>query len=120
MKLQIEEMKFSDSYFTRGKDYWCAKTLYDFAKAKEYEVMDLPLWCVNLGYQPLTIDSVNDFIFHVKRVNDCSLDNPIILDDEGTTADGIHRVCKAILNGEETIKAIRLLEMPSPDGTNDE
>lgn len=26
-----------------------------------------------------------------------------------------HRLCKAILEGKETIKAIRLLEMPAPD-----
>jgi len=120
MKVKIEGMDFSESGFTRRNNYWKAQTLYDFAKAKEYKVMDMPLWCVNLGNQPLTMDSLKDFIFHVKRINDCSLDNPIILDDEGNIADGIHRICKAILNGEETIKAIRLEEMPAPDEINEE
>ncbi len=119
MKVEIEGMKFEESGFTRGNNYWKAQTLYDFAKAKEYEVLDLPLWCINQSYKPFSLDNLKDFIFQVQRVNNCSIEYPIILDDEGTIADGYHRVCKAILNGEETIKAIRLKEMPSPDEINE-
>ena len=55
-----------------------------------------------------------------KRVNQCSLEYPIILDEVGQIADGYHRLCKAILEGKETIKAIRLLEMPAPDRISEE
>ena len=61
-----------------------------------------------------------DFIFQCKRVNQCSLEYPIILDEVGQIADGYHRLCKAILEGKETIKAIRLLEMPAPDIISEE
>lgn len=60
-------------------------------------------------------NQLHSFIFQCKRVNQCSLEYPIILDDVGQIADGYHRLCKAILEGKETIKAIRLLEMPAPD-----
>jgi len=115
MKLPIDGMEFSESAYRKDGKLWDARTLYDFAKARDYPVVDMPLWCVNLGRMPFTCDSLKGFIFQCKRVNNCSLEHPIIVDDEGIIADGYHRVCKAILNGDETIKAIRMLEMPSPD-----
>lgn len=111
-------MSFDESGYTQGVNYWKAQTLYDFAKAKEYPVQDLPLWCLNLSVNPFELDNFNSFIFQVKRVNECSLDYPIILDSDGRIADGYHRVCKAILEGKETIKAIRLEQMPAPDEIN--
>ena len=45
-----------------------------------------------------------------------SVDNhPIILCSDGRLMDGMHRVCKALNHGHETIKAIRLEELPEPD-----
>ncbi len=115
MKLPISQMAFGESQYNRKDGTRKAQTLYDFAKAKEYPVMDMPLWCIDLSTEAFECSQLKDFIFQCKRVNDCSLDYPIILDDKGTIADGYHRVCKAILEGRETIKAIRLLEMPAPD-----
>ena len=86
-----------------------------FAKAKEYPVLDLPLWCIDLTAQAFESTTLSQFIFQCKRVQDCSLDYPVILDDCGQIADGYHRVCKAIIEGHETIKAIRLEEMPACD-----
>lgn len=115
MKLPIREMKLGDSQYNRADGAWKATTLYDFAKAKDYPIVDMPLWCVDLSTNAFDCDSLKEFIFQCKRVDKCSLDYPIILDDHGVIADGYHRVCKAILEGRETIKAIRLLEMPAPD-----
>ena len=108
-------MKFEDSQFKRGDSIWKAQTLYDFAKAKDYPIQDMPLWCIDIGEKCFDCDNLKTFIYQCKRVNDTSLDYPVILDDEGCIADGFHRLCKAILEGKETIKAIRLEEMPSPD-----
>ena len=108
-------MKFEESEFHRGKNVWAAETLYLFAKAKEYPVQDLPLWAINLSDEPFNASDLNSFIFQCRRVQDCSLEYPIILDNYGQIADGYHRLCKAILEGRETIKAIRLEEMPAPD-----
>ena len=111
----IENITFDRSEFRRDNNVWRAETLYLFAKAKEYPVLDLPLWAIDLSDEPFDSRNLKQFIENVKRVNDCSLEYPIILDDNGQIADGYHRLCKAILEGRETIKAIRLEEMPTPD-----
>lgn len=113
--MKIEGITFEESNFCRGTSHWYAKTLYLFAKAKEYKTFDIPLDAFDLSDGRFKLDNLRDFIFNCKRVNDCSLDYPIILDDYGQIADGTHRVCKAILEGKKTIKAIRLEEMPACD-----
>lgn len=114
-EVKISEMGFGESQYKRGNKVWKAATLYLFAKAKEYPVQDLPLWAVDLSSNMFKLENMKDFIFQCKRVQECSLDYPIILDDFGQIADGNHRICKAILEGKETIKAIRLEEMPAYD-----
>ncbi len=52
---------------------------------------------------------------HVKLINETSLDHPIIIDPEGRVMDGMHRVCKALIGGLKSIKAVKLSAMPEPD-----
>lgn len=52
---------------------------------------------------------------HAKLINETSLDHPIIIDPEGRVMDGMHRVCKALIGGLKTIKAVKLSAMPEPD-----
>jgi hypothetical protein len=52
---------------------------------------------------------------HAKLINQTSLDHPIIIDPEGRVVDGMHRVCKALIDGLKTVKAIKLSTMPQPD-----
>ena len=111
----IENITFDRSEFRRDNNVWRAETLYMFAKAKEYPVMDLPLRAVDLSDSPFECRTLAEFLLESKRVKQCSLEYPVILDDCGQIADGYHRLCKAILEGHETIKAIRLEEMPTPD-----
>ena len=107
MKVPVDNMTFAESEYHRGDKIWTAQTLYDFAKAKEYPILDMPLWNIDLTAEPFECNQLHSFIFQCKRVNQCSLEYPIILDDVGQIADGYHRLCKAILEGKETIKAIR-------------
>jgi hypothetical protein len=48
-------------------------------------------------------------------ISETSLDHPIIIDPEGRVMDGMHRVCKALIGGLKTIKAVKLSAMPEPD-----
>ena len=52
MKVPIDNMTFAESEYRRGNKVWKARTLYDFAKAKEYPVRDLPLWNIDLTVEP--------------------------------------------------------------------
>ncbi len=41
--------------------------------------------------------------------------HPIILDADGRVMDGMHRVCKCLLAGRETIPAVQFENDPEPD-----
>ena len=49
---------------------------------------------------------------HMKAVRDCDLDYPIIMDEDGDVMDGRHRIMKAILEDQKTIKAVRFKRNP--------
>lgn len=114
-KAPIEPFSLDESRYVRGCEVWYAQTLIDFCKAKEYKVFDLPLAGIDLSSAHFTYSCTNGFIFQMNRVQNASLDHPIILDELGQIADGWHRVCKAILEGRTTIKAIRMESMPAYD-----
>jgi hypothetical protein len=52
---------------------------------------------------------------HTKRINDASFEYPVILSAEGWVMDGMHRICKALLIGKETIEAVQFLVNPEAD-----
>jgi hypothetical protein len=45
---------------------------------------------------------------HCQLINETSLDHAIVIDPEGRVMDGIHRVCKALIIGLKTIRAVNL------------
>jgi hypothetical protein len=87
----------------------------------EQEAVDLPLegvreldevfWFCGVGDRP----TCRRLAEHAKLIHETSLDYPIIIDPDGRVMDGMHRVCKALINGLKTIKAVKLLAMPEPD-----
>ena len=112
-KVNISGCKLSENYYRRDNTTWDIPTLIAHCKEKDYQVFDLPLAAIPLGYTPLVVKDFKSFIQHCKRVQEANLEYPIILDDEGSVADGYHRIAKAIMNGDTTIKAIRMEEMPA-------
>ena len=114
-KVIVHKVDFEDSNYVRGKEKWKASSLYNYAKIQKYPIQKLPLWAINLADLPVKVDNLYDIIEHASRINNTNLNFPIILDDYGQIADGYHRVCKAILEGREYIKAIRMEEMPACD-----
>lgn len=106
----------ADNTFRDGNRRWIVSNLIE--RAKELEVFDLPLCAMFTGsniWNP--IESAYSLAVHMKRVQEASLDFPIILDAEGFVMDGWHRVAKALLEGRATIKAVRFDETPAPDYT---
>ncbi len=51
------------------------------------------------------------FLEHLKRVLDADLSYPVIMDDDGNVLDGIHRICKALLE-ERPVRCIVISEVP--------
>ena len=115
-KVYIPEMTFGESHYVRGNLKWRADTLYKFAEQEGLVEFDYPLVAFNTSNNDaFNLENLSDFIFQMKRVLNCDYSIPIILDDYGQVADGYHRICKAILYGRESIKAIRLNRMPEAD-----
>nr|DAT09635.1 MAG TPA: hypothetical protein [Caudoviricetes sp.] len=62
MKVPIDNMSFDESEYRRGDKVWKAQTLYDFAKAKEYLVLDMPLWNIDLTTEAFECSQLHSFI----------------------------------------------------------
>ena len=111
-KVIIDSLEMTENNYERGKgEKWNCTTLIEHSK--KFKVFDMPLAGISTYGTPWgVIDSLDGFLYHIKRIENTSLEHPIILDDYGNICDGWHRVCKAILKGDTTIKAIRLENMP--------
>ena len=113
-KVKIDTVSLTENHYTDkyGNVYGVLKLI---EHSRKYKQFDLPLCGVDLSILFWSINDVDSFIHHSKRVQSSDLKYPILLDHRGVICDGWHRVCKAILKGDTTIKAIRLETMPDRD-----
>ncbi|MDC0534761.1 hypothetical protein OAO18_03015 [Francisellaceae bacterium] len=74
------------------------------------EELNQPFW-FDHGYTP----SCRAVAEHAKLIYEVDLTYPIILCPSMKIMDGMHRVCKAYLNGLEYIQAKQFLKIPAPD-----
>lgn len=118
-KVYINSQGLSENRYVIDGKAWSAAGLVQYCKDKKYPIFDLPLAGVSLDNMPWQISDTKSFIYHLKRANKVNLNYPIILDDKGYICDGWHRIVKAIELGKTSIKAIRIQEMPQPDGFED-
>jgi hypothetical protein len=61
------------------------------------------------------VPTCRSIIEHARLIDEADLGYPIILDADGRVMDGMHRVCKAVLDGDTHINAVRFAETPLPD-----
>ena len=116
--VKISGVDVADNYFREGNKVWLITSIIE--KSKDLEVFDLPLRCFCIGsdiWKP--IRTAIDLARHMKRVQEVSLEYPVILDEEGFIMDGWHRVAKDLLEGLSTIKAVRFDKTPPCDYTED-
>jgi hypothetical protein len=52
---------------------------------------------------------------HAKLIQETDLAHPIILSSSGRVMDGMHRVCKALLENRATVAAVQFMTDPEPD-----
>jgi hypothetical protein len=79
--------------------------------------LDEPYWAG--GGKQMTCREV---VEHARLMLDCDFEFPVILSSDGRVMDGMHRVCKALLEGLHEIEAVRFMNDPDPDyiGVNPE
>lgn len=56
-----------------------------------------------------------DVAEHARLILESDLAHPIILSNDGRVMDGMHRVCKALIQGLSEIEVVRFLVDPEPD-----
>jgi len=117
-----QEMSETHSTIRGGQRFlWYTERLWRLAEKLppfEISICDVPELDQNCwfdGSEP-TLRRVAE---HCARINDADLSKPIILNADGSLMDGGHRLCKALLEGRQTILAVRFDVMPTPDEISD-
>jgi hypothetical protein len=80
--------------------------------SKDLKIINLKVADIFANYDAPNDTSLMSFIEHCKRTTQADLSFPIILSPCNFILDGKHRLAKAILTGEKTIKAVRFKKMP--------
>lgn len=101
-----------DYYRDGNGDLYSVARLVDDAKA--LPIFEVPLAALDLSGKIWEGSNILSLSFHVKKVMDADLNCPILLDWNGSIADGRHRIIKAIVTGKRTIKARRMHWQPEP------
>jgi hypothetical protein len=80
--------------------------------------LDEPYWTDGPAQQR----TCREIVEHARLILDCDPGYPIILSSDGRIMDGMHRVCKALLQGHQYIEAVQFIDDPAPDyiGTHPE
>lgn len=115
--MKIPEFPSTDTQVsTIGRYEWSVARLIQLAK--DLPVMEVPLNHLYVWhkYEKLTL---REMVMHMRTVQAADLSAPIILDEDGEIMDGRHRVMKAMLLSEKTIKAVRFDENPRPCRINE-
>ncbi len=56
-----------------------------------------------------------EVVDHAHLMLESDLAYPVILSSDGRVMDGMHRICKALLEGRPEIEAVRFEHDPEPD-----
>jgi len=73
--------------------------------------LDEPFWFIHESDAP----TCRRIAEHAKLMLETDRAHPIILGQDGRVMDGMHRVCRALIDGRHSIAAVRFEADPTPD-----
>ena len=90
------------------------------ALSKDFPIIEIPLGDIQeLDKAYWSEDgsrlTCREVVKHARLIQEVDTNFPIILFSNGEVADGMHRVCKLLLDGAVTVKAVRFGIDPEPD-----
>ena len=105
-----------------GLDAWDVDRLIELCRNLPVEEValasideiDTNYWFTDEFWPP----TVRRIVEHVQLVQEVDASYPIILGPGDRVMDGMHRIARAMLDGQSTIYAIRLAVLPPPDYRN--
>ena len=100
-----------------GRHHWSVPRIIEMSKG--LEVREVPIDFLNVRDRFKNL-SLREMAMHIKAVDEANLSCPIILDEDGEIMDGRHRIIKALVLGEKTIKVVRFDENPTPCRVDDD
>ena len=113
---------FKDSFHSiiiNGKKYtWSTKRLWQLSKDLppfEFEVASFTGFDEDFWFGDRIKPTINKVIEHHKKIRDANLKYPIIISQDGIIMDGVHRICRAHLEGIKMIVAVKFEKNPEPD-----
>ena len=83
-------------------------------KLDKIKELDECFWYDEGGSEP----TCRNIVEHIKLIEAADLLYPIILSNDGRVMDGMHRVCKALLEGRKTILVMQFNKDIPPDYIN--
>jgi hypothetical protein len=98
-----------------GVDAWDVGRLIELSRELPIKHVTLAsLWQIDTLYwtEPFT---VRQFALHARLVQEVDPSHPIILAADGRVMDGMHRIVRALLAGQEAIAAVQFDVTPEPD-----
>lgn len=118
--IELKNDGLADGRYTDEDGYYYSVTrLIEYSK--NLPIFEMPLAGIHIGEKVFAESrTARSIAEHVKRVNETCLDYPILLSPDGFIMDGWHRVIRALVEGKETINAIRFKELPPVDGKRED
>ncbi len=113
----VDEWNYMDGTYSTGDGkQWSVARLIKLAE--DFPVYEVPVFTFPTYHWPWEDEqNLDTFISHVNRVQNSDLDVPLLISPSGGIIDGMHRLCKAVLEKKETIKVKYFKELPRPDCT---
>jgi hypothetical protein len=106
----------------QGIDAWDVDRLIQLSR--DLPIHDVPLAAITevdsdywFRHGPI-VPTVRRLLEHMRLTAEADTSYPIILAANGRVMDGMHRVARAILDGDATIRAVRFVTDPEPDYRN--
>lgn len=105
-----------------GLDAWSVHRLIDLSRdlpviminPREIKELDMNHWYSHPSDKPTPLSVIE----HMRLIQACDLTYPVILDAQGRVMDGMHRICRAIIDTVTSIPARRFSVDPEPDYRN--
>jgi hypothetical protein len=101
----------------RRLEAWDVDRLVDLTAG--FPVKDVPLltaiWELDTAYWGDSASTPRQLAEHIRLVNDVDPSYPIILGADGRVMDGMHRIVRALVAGQQTIRGVQFDVHPEPD-----
>lgn len=97
---------------------WMVENLWTQSKGLpifSYSIEDFDGFDQDVWFGDRVPPTINNVLMHLQKISLADFEYPIILSETGIIMDGIHRICKAHLEGRKSIHAVQFKKNPPPD-----